>query len=51
MKAYSLDLRQRVLEAALSPVHTTAEVAEVFGVGTTFANKMLRLHRESSDTR
>jgi transposase len=49
MKAYSLDLRQRVLEAALSGEHTIAEVAEVFGVGTTFVNKMLGLHREGTD--
>lgn len=49
MKAYSLDLRQRVLEAALSDEHTIAEVAEVFDVGTTFVNKMLRLHREGAD--
>lgn len=49
MKAYSLDLRQRVLEAALSGDHTIAEVAEVFGVGTTFVNKLLRLHREGED--
>ncbi len=49
MKAYSLDLRQRVLEAALNQEHTIAGVAEVFGVGTTFVNKMLRLHREGAD--
>ncbi len=49
MKAYSLDLRQRVLEATLSREHTIAEVAEVFGVGTTFVNKMRRLHREGAD--
>lgn len=49
MKAYSLDLRQRVLKAALSREHTIAEVAELFGVGTTFVNKMLRLHRQGAD--
>ena len=49
MKAYSLDLRQRVLEAALSDEHTIAEVAKLFGVGTTFVNKMQRLHREGAD--
>jgi len=38
-----------VLEAALSAEHTIAEVAEVFGVGTTFVNKMLRLHRAGQD--
>jgi len=45
MKAYSLDLRQRVLQAALSGDHTISEVADLFGVGTAFVNKMLRLHR------
>jgi transposase len=49
MKAYSLDLRQRVLKAALSGEHTIAEVAELFGTGTTFVNKMLRLHRSGQD--
>jgi transposase len=45
MKAYSLDLRQRVLTAALRTDHTIPQVAELFGVSTTFVNKMLRLHR------
>ncbi len=49
MKAYSLDLRQRVLEAALSQEYTIIEVAELFGVGTTFVNKMLQLHRAGAD--
>ena len=49
MKAYSLDLRQRVLRAALSGDHTIAEVASLFGVGTAFVNKMLRLHRAGED--
>jgi transposase len=49
MKAYSLDLRQRVLEAVLNQEQTIAEVAEVFGVGTTFVNKMLGLHRAGAD--
>ncbi|HEV7373313.1 MAG TPA: helix-turn-helix domain-containing protein [Pyrinomonadaceae bacterium] len=49
MKAYSLDLRQRVLEAALSGEHTITEVAAMFGVGTTFVNKMLHLYREGAD--
>ena len=49
MKAYSLDLRQRVLQAALSGDRTIAEVARLFGVGTAFVNKMLRLHRAGAD--
>lgn len=49
MQPYSLDLRQRLLEAALSGEHTIAEVAQLFGVGTTFVNKMLSLHRRNLD--
>ena len=49
MKAYSLDLRQRVLQAALSGGHTIEEVARPLGVGTAFVNKMLRLHRAGAD--
>jgi transposase len=45
MKAYSLDLRRRVLSAALRGDRTIPEVAELFGVSMAFVNKMLRLHR------
>ena len=36
MKAYSLDLRQKVLAAAVHGNRTIREVADSFGVGTTF---------------
>lgn len=49
MKAYSLDLRQRVLSAALSGDRTIPAVANLFGVSTAFVNKMLRLHRAGAD--
>lgn len=49
MKAYSVDLRKRVLAAALSGDYTIAEVAARFAVGTMFVNKMLRLHRTGQD--
>src|ERR687894_363684 len=49
MKAYSLDLRQRVLTAALRGDRTIPEVGELFGVSATFVNKMLRLHRAGGD--
>ena len=49
MKAYSLDLRQRVVAAVERGEGTLAEVAELFGVGTTFIKKMLRLHRAGAD--
>ena len=49
MKAYSLDLRQKVLAAALRGDRTIREVAETFGVGTTFVDKVLALHRAGAD--
>ncbi len=49
MKAYSLDLRQRVLAAALRGDRTIPQVAELFGVSTAFVNKLLRLHRAGDD--
>jgi transposase len=49
MKAYSLDLRQKVLAAALRGNRTIREVAELFGVGTSFVNKVLDLHRTGQD--
>jgi transposase len=49
MKAYSLDLRQKVLAAALRGDRTIREVADSFGVGTTFVDKLLALHRKGED--
>jgi transposase len=49
MKAYSLDLRQKVLAATLRGDRTAAQVAESFGVGTTFVDKVLSLHRAGQD--
>jgi transposase len=47
MKAYSLDLRQRVVAAHEKGKGSIAEVAEQFNVGQTFVKKMLRQHRET----
>lgn len=47
MKAYSLDLRQRVVAAYEKGNSSLAEVAEQFNVGQTFVKKMLRQHRET----
>jgi len=49
MKAYSLDLRQKVLAAALRGDLSLREVAELFGVGKTFVDKLLGLHRAGQD--
>jgi transposase len=45
MKAYSLDLRQKVLAAALRGDRSLREVATLFGVGKTFVDKLLGIHR------
>lgn len=49
MKAYSLDLRQKVLAAALRGDRSLREVAELFGVGKTFVDRLLGLHRAGQD--
>lgn len=45
MKAYSLDLRQRVVDAYEGGEGSLAELAELFRVSLFFLKKMLRLHR------
>jgi transposase len=47
MKAYSLDLRERVVAAYEKGNHTIAEVAAQFSVGETFLKKMLRQKRQT----
>jgi transposase len=49
MKAYSLDLRQKVLAAALRGDRAISEVADSFGVGTTFVDKVLAFQRAGED--
>jgi transposase len=49
MRAYSLDLRQKVVAAVERGDSTIEEVASTFGVGQTFVKKMLRQHREIGD--
>jgi transposase len=49
MRAYSLDLRQKVVAAVERGDSTIAAVASAFGVGLTFVKKMLRQHRETGD--
>src|ERR1043165_184996 len=51
MRAYSLDLRQKVVAAVGRGDSTIEEVASAFGVGQTFVKKMLRQHRETGDPR
>jgi transposase len=47
MRAYSLDLRERVVTAYEKGEQTIAEIAAQFSVGQTFLKKMLRQKRES----
>lgn len=47
MKAYSLDLRERVVAAYEKGNHTIAEVAAQFSVGETFLKKMRRQKRQT----
>lgn len=51
MRAYSLDLRQKVVAAVERGDSTIEDVASTFGVGQTFIKKMLRQHRETGDLR
>ena len=51
MRAYSLDLRQKVVAAVERGDSTIEGVAASFGVGQTFVKKMLRQHRETGDLR
>ncbi len=46
MKAYSLELRERVVAAYENGNHTIAEIATLFAVGKTFVNDRLRLQRQ-----
>ena len=47
MRAYSLDLRERVVAAYEQGEQTIAEISERFSVGQTFLKKMLRQKRET----
>jgi transposase len=46
MRAYSLDLRTRIVEAVDRQVGSQGEVAGLFGVSRTFVKKLLRQRRE-----
>ena len=51
MKAYSLDLRERVVSAYEEGSETIREVAEQFSVSESFIKKMLARHRAGGDVR
>jgi transposase len=47
MEAYSTDLRERVAAACDEGIETGAEIADRFGVSTSFIRKLLRRRRQS----
>lgn len=49
MRAYSKELRIRVVNAIENGAGTIAEISALFGVGPTFVKKMLRWHRAGED--
>src|SRR5205807_7028610 len=49
MQAYSVDLRQRVVNAYEQDQGSIAEIAEIFDVGQSFVKKMLRQWRLTGD--
>lgn len=49
MAAYSLDLRQRIIDAVERGDKAKREIAEIFGVHESFIYKLLRQQRERGD--
>ena len=49
MAAYSLDLRERIVEAVERQVGSKREIARLFGVHESFLYKLLRQQRERGD--
>jgi transposase len=47
MKPYSIDLRQKVLDAHLKNQTSIREIAEKFGVSDSFVRKLLKRHEET----
>lgn len=47
MKTYSLDLRQKIVDAIDNRLGTYSEIAEMFGVHESFIYKLLRRRRET----
>jgi transposase len=49
MKAYSLDLRQRIVDAVDKQLGTYREIATTFGVHESYIYKLLRQRRQTGD--
>lgn len=46
MIAYTLDLRQRIIDAVEQNIYSKREIAEIFGIHESFIYKLLRQRRE-----
>jgi transposase len=51
MKAYSMDLRQKILRACDQRLGSQRAIARLFGVSQSFVEKLLRLRRATGDIR
>jgi transposase len=51
MKAYSMDLRQKILRACDQRLGSQRAIAMLFGVSPSFVEKLLRRHRATGDIR
>lgn len=49
MRAYSLDLRQKIVKAYDKGVSTQGQIAQIFGVSRSFVEKLLRRRRSTGD--
>jgi transposase len=49
MIAYTLDLRQRIIDAVEQNIYSKCEIAEIFGIHESFIYKLLRQRRERGD--
>jgi transposase len=49
MASYSLDLRQRIVDAVEGSIYSKRKIAELFGVHESFIYKLLRQRRERGD--
>ena len=46
MITYTLDLRQRIIDAVEQNIYSKREIAEIFGIHESFIYKLLRQRRE-----
>jgi transposase len=49
MIAYTLDFRQRIIDAVEQSIYSKREIAEIFGIHESFIYKLLRQRRELSN--